>query len=499
MSSEPAASAATPTANAPTTPAADRSRLTGSLGTGAIAFMVIAAAAPLTVIGGNAPLAIGQGNGAGAPVGFLLASIVLLLFAVGFVAMTPYVKEAGAFFSYVTIGLGSRLGMGTAYVALVAYTAIQAGIYGYMGWAVMDLVRYYGGPEIHWSVFAIAALLIVGFLGYRHIDLSSKVLGVALLLEMLVMMIVNVAVLINGGPEGRSAASFDPQVFLTPGLGVAVLFALTGFIGFESTAIYRDEARDPARTIPRATYLAVAIIGVFYTLSVWVLVVASGASSVTEVAQQTLFGSKNMLLDTAGEFAGSLTRSTMQILLITSLFACVLSFHNIIARYQFALAKIGSMPARLGTVHAKHQSPAFSSIVQSITALVIVAVFVVIGLDPLVQVFGYMAGVATVGMVMMMLLTTVAVVVFFLRHPRLRKNVWTATVVPIIAVLALGVSAWLVLSNFTMVTSGSLAVSIGLALVPPVALIIGAIVNRKDGGSTVDIQLDRMVEAGSQR
>ncbi|PRI11061.1 APC family permease [Leucobacter massiliensis] len=469
-----------------------RSRLTGNLGTGSIAFMVIAAAAPLTVIGGNAPLAIGQGNGAGAPVGFLLASLVLLLFAVGFVAMTPFVKEAGAFFSYVTIGLGSRLGMGTAYVALVAYTAIQAGIYGYMGWAIMDLVRTLGGPEIHWSVFAILTLVVVGLLGYRHIELSSKVLGVALVLELLVMMIVNVAVIVNGGPEGRSLASFDPQVFLTPGLGVAVLFALTGFIGFESTAIYRDEAREPSRTIPRATYLAVGIIGVFYTISVWVLVVAAGPASVVEVAQQTLFGSKNMLLDTAGDFAGGLTRSVMQILLITSLFACVLSFHNIVARYQFALARIGSMPAALGRVHDRHQSPAASSLVQSVTALVIIGIFVVIGLDPLVQVFGFMAGVATIGMVMMMLLTTLAVVVFFLRNPRLRKNPWTGTVIPVVAVLALAVSAWLVLSNFTMITSGSVAVSIGLALIPPAALVAGAIVNRKDGGRTVDIQLEKL-------
>lgn len=473
------------TATAPQT----RGRLTGSLGTGGIAFMVIAAAAPLTVIGGNAPLAIGQGNGAGAPVGFLTASIVLLLFAVGFVTMTPFVKEAGAFFSYVTVGLGARLGMGTAYVALVAYTAIQAGIYGYMGWAVMDLVRFYGGPEIHWSIFAILALAVVGFLGYRHIDLSSKVLGVALFLEILVMMVVNIAVIINGGPEGRSLESFDPQVFLTPGIGVAILFALTGFIGFESTAIYRDEAKNPGRTIPRATYLAVAIIGIFYTLSVWVMVVADGPSRVTDIAQDTLFGSKNMLLDTTGAYAGELTRSIMQVLLITSLFACVLSFHNIVARYQFALAKIGSMPSGLGRVHPKHHSPATSSLVQSATAIVIVLVFIVIGLDPLVEVFGFMAGVATVGMVIMMLLTTIAVVVFFLKNPRLRKNLWTGTIIPIVAVAALAAAGWLVLSNFTMVTSGSAGVSAVLACIPVVALVVGVIVNRRDSGRTVDIQL----------
>ena len=51
-------------------------------------------------------------------------------------------------------------------------------------------------------------------------------------------------------------------------LGIAVLFALTGFIGFEATAVFRDEARDPERTIPRATYAAVLIIGAFYAVTV---------------------------------------------------------------------------------------------------------------------------------------------------------------------------------------------------------------------------------------
>jgi len=64
-------------------------RLTGHLGPIGIVFMVVAAAAPLTVIGGNMPLAMGLGNGAGAPMGFVIAALVLLVFSVGFVTMTP--------------------------------------------------------------------------------------------------------------------------------------------------------------------------------------------------------------------------------------------------------------------------------------------------------------------------------------------------------------------------------------------------------------------------
>ena len=187
--------------------------LTGRLGSVGIVFMVIAAAAPLTVIGGNMPLAMGLGNGAGAPVGFLIAALVLLVFSIGFVTMTPDVPEAGAFFSYVTLGLGRRMGTGIAVVALIAYTAIQVGIYGYIGWAIDDTVRFYGGPQIPWAVYSFAILAIVALLGYRHIDLSTKVLGVALALEISIVVLLDLVIAAKPGPAGLTLHSFRPDVF----------------------------------------------------------------------------------------------------------------------------------------------------------------------------------------------------------------------------------------------------------------------------------------------
>jgi hypothetical protein len=70
-------------------------------------FMVVAAAAPLGVIGGVVPLGLASGNGAGFPATFIASTVILLFFAVGFTALTPYVEEAGAFFSYVRTALGA--------------------------------------------------------------------------------------------------------------------------------------------------------------------------------------------------------------------------------------------------------------------------------------------------------------------------------------------------------------------------------------------------------
>lgn len=449
-------------------------RLTGHLGPVGIVFMVVAAAAPLTVIGGNMPLAMGLGNGAGAPMGFVIAALVLLLFSVGFVTMTPYVPEAGAFFSYVTVGLGERMGKGIAVVALIAYTAIQIGIYGYIGWAISDTVAHYHGPVIPWPVYSFAVLAVVAVLGYRHIDVSAKVLGVALACEIGIVVVLDAVMVAKPGPAGITFASFDPAVFTNGTIGIAILFALTGFIGFEATAVFRDEARDPERTIPRATYAAVVIIGAFYAITVWAFVVAIGPDHVTDVAQRTLAGDGNMLLDTTGDMLGTVGRDIVNVLLLTSLFACVLSFHNVIARYQFVLAGKGLLPARLARVHDSHDSPSFSSIVQTVTAAVIVGVLAILGIDPLVGVFGSMAGIATVGMVLLMLTTSIAVLAFFLRNrDRAPGRIFATRIAPALAVLGLLASLWLVLSNFTLVTGGSPTLSTILAAIPFAGLVVG--------------------------
>ncbi len=221
-------------------------------------------------------------------------------------------------------------------------------------------------------------------LGYRHIELSAKVLGVALACEIGIVVVLDVVMVAKPGPAGLTFTSFDPR-HLHPGtIGIAILFALTGFIGFEATAVFRDEARDPPeRTIPRATYAAVIIIGAFYAITVWAFVVAIGPDQVGAVAQKTRRRG-NMLLDTTGDMLGTVGRDIVNVLLLTSLFACVLSFHNVIARYQFVLAGKGLLPARLAQVHDTHAAPSFSSVVQTVTAAVIVGVLAILGIDPLV-------------------------------------------------------------------------------------------------------------------
>lgn len=117
---------------------------------------------------------------------------------------------------------------------------------------------------------------------------------------------------------------------------------------------------------------------------------------------------------------------------------------------------------------------------QTVTAAIVLAALALAGLDPLVGVFGSMAGVATVGMVLLMLTTSIAVLVFFARRPELvAGRTWGARVFPILAVVGLAFALWLVLSNFTLVTGGSVTVSVVLALIPVVAMLIGIVLGKR--------------------
>lgn len=96
----------------------------GAIGVPALVFMVLAFQAPLTSAAGNVPLAIGLGNGVGAPAAFVIAGVILTFFAVPFAAMSRRITNAGAFYSYVSAGINRPAGVAAGWVALFTYNIL---------------------------------------------------------------------------------------------------------------------------------------------------------------------------------------------------------------------------------------------------------------------------------------------------------------------------------------------------------------------------------------
>lgn len=443
-----------------TTPSAGHHRLSGSLGVGAIVFMVVAAAAPLTVVAGTVPIGIAAGNGAAFPASYVACTVVLLFFAVGFTAMARHVDAGGAFSTYVARGLGRPAGVGSAFLALVSYAAVQLAVYGFIGSAVDVLVTDHGGPDLPWGAWSVAVMVVVALLGYRHIELSGRVLGVLLVAEVAIVMVLNVVVLARGGgEEGLASTTFDPSAFASGAPGIALIFAVAGYIGFEATAIFRNEARDPDRTIPRATYAALLLIGGFYALSAWALVSWWGDEG---AVARAVADPGTMLGETATTVLGGFGGDVVEVLLVTSVFAAILAFHNVISRYLHTLgdpaSEVAVLPAALGRAHAHHGSPHVASLTTSVVGAVLLAGCLAFQLDPVLEVFTWFAAVSVVGLVALMLLTSVAVVAYFRRHPGLATP-WQSVVAPGVAICGLAAFAWMTVDNLDLLVGGSATVA----------------------------------------
>jgi len=409
-----------------------------SLGLVAVTFMVISAAAPLTGVAGAMPLAFLLGNGTGIPLTFILLTLVMLAFAAGYVAMSRHVINAGAFYAYAARGLGGSWGGAVSIMALVAYNTMQFGLIGLLGGVAAGVFAPMG-LALPWWAFSLIAIALVGILGYRQVDLSAKVMVVLVGLEYLIVLIVDFAILKSGGANGTglSVNILDFHALNSGSLTAAILFCLGSFIGIEATTIYGEEARDPERTIPRATYLSILMIGIFFVFTTWLMIAGTGA--------ENLLPTLGALPDPTAYFfnlAETYTNGTISmiagLLLVSSLFAALSAFHNYIARYSYVAGRDGLLPEAFGRTHDAHQSPHIGSVVQTIGALIVLAIFAGLGLDPILNMFTWISQIGTLGVIGMMGITSLSVIAFFARRgdgPAMSTKILPALAGLIMAVL----------------------------------------------------------------
>ncbi|WP_433454874.1 APC family permease [Streptomyces sp. CA-142005] len=440
----------------------------GSLGTADIAFFVVSAAAPLTVMAGVAPLAILLG-GIGAPVGYLLAGLTLAVFAVGFTTMSRHVTSGGAFYAYITRGLGRPVGIGAALLALIGYNGMEIGVYGLIATTTRDTLHTLFDADVPWLPVSLAGLLLIGYGGYRSIDFGAKVLGVLLVCETGILVLLAGGVLAKGGAHGLSLASLAPAHVLVPGMAAVLAFAFAAFTGFESTVIYRREARDPARTVPRATYLAVGFLGLFYAFVVWIAVQAFGDDQVVRAAGKDPVG---LFFTAISTYVGGWAADLMHVFIVTSVIASLLAFHNAINRYVLALAEEGVLPRRLGRIHPRHRSPYVAGIAQTVLGALVVLAFWAAHADPYQQLLLWVNTPGMIGLLLLQLLAAIAVPCYF-RRVRHAEGALRTVVAPVLATVLLATAIALVVTHIDLFTGASATVNVLLVVVAPAVFALG--------------------------
>ena len=292
-----------------------------------------------------------------------------------------------------------------------------------------------------------------------------------LIAETAILALLVVAVIVQGGDSGLSGATFSPSAVFAPGMFGVLAFAFAAFMGFESTALYRPEARDPERTIPRATYGAVIFMGLFYCLVVWAVIQAFGNEGVIAAASgdpATLFF---VAID---RYVGGWASDAMYLLIMTSVLASQIAFHNAINRYTFTLARDGLLPRRLAQSHPRFGSPSVAGAAQSVLAVIIVAAVALAGADPYNDLLLKVNTPGVVGIIGLQAITSAAVVAYFVRR-RHTVRARVAVLCAAIATVLLCLAVVLLVSHIGLLTNATGLTNVVLVGIVPLTLIIGVV------------------------
>ena len=456
-----------------------------ALGAPSLVFTALAAVAPLAACAANIPLIIGHGNGLAAPADFALVGAVLLLFSVGYTAMSGHMANSGAFYAYVSGGLGPRAGAAAGYMALAAYNVLTVCTSAMSGYILSNNLAMELGVQLPWWGISLALWPAVWLLGSLGVEVGARFLSATLVLELAVIACCAVAVALAEGPAllGIAAGSFAPEALLSGSPGLGLVFAFACYLGFETPADYGEEARDPGRTVPLATYASAVAVGLVFMAAAVAMIGAVGADRIVEASRQEDAGT--ILHGIVEGYLGAGFGHAYNWLYMVSSLACWLSAHNAATRCIYAFGRAGLLPRALARTHARRRSPVAAGAVQAGCALGVLAACAAAGLSPYAQVGASASAVACVGVMLLELAASVAAVRYLRAHagePGYPSGAFRTTVAPALAAALLAAISALVMANISALTEQDGALLNGaLALCMPAVFIAGyAVARRRD-------------------
>ncbi|MEU0465547.1 APC family permease [Amycolatopsis sp. NPDC006131] len=428
--------------------------------------MVIAVTAPLTAVASNLSLSLAFGAGTGTVGVLVLVLAILLVFSAGYVALSRQVVNAGAYFAYIGFGLGRRMGGASALVATLAYNVAAAGMsvaVGYFGHAGLSA---YLGVDVPWWVIALVAVAATWVVGYFGVTIAGKVNVFVAVTEFAVLLAFAIAVLVRR-PGGFSFDVLAPGTVFGGNFGLAVVFCILSFAGYEAAAIYGEEARSARRNVGRATYSALIVLAVTFVFVMWAI-----AAAFPDAAAAAQADPGALLVSAITAYLGGWAGPVLSLMITFSFFAAALSFHAIASRYMFSLARDGFLPRSLSRVHHRRRTPVSAGTVQLVVCVLVVVPFAVAGADPIATFFPAVSGITALAIIYLMAACSASIVTAAARG-RISGSTWAVRVAPSIACVALVSCGVVIVAHYTEITGSDSPVISALPLTLVVAAVYG--------------------------
>jgi amino acid transporter len=326
----------------------------GAIGLTEVLFQSITHMAPAVATA----LSIGAATlfaGGNAPLSVVLALIAAVFTAYSIGELARYLPSAGGMYTYVARGLGSFFGWLMAWAFLLAEPVVPAALFAAFGLFGASLITTLTGfsNDLLWLPLAVLCGLIVWWLVYRGVSISTRV-GVALgLIEIGIFLLVSLLLIVNAGANNTLAVFTPGEDGLKPALQ-GMVFCLLAFVGFEAAAPLAEETRDPKRTIRRAVLLSAVLIGLFYTFNMYAATVYFGPDRMGDFLG---FNDGDPWSGMANEVLPTIGGLLITFAILNSCLANASAGANASTRVIFSLGRVSLLPRWFAAIHETYRTP----------------------------------------------------------------------------------------------------------------------------------------------
>ena len=291
------------------------------------------------------PAFVSRDLGAAAPVAFLICAVIMAFVTASLAITGSRVALTGGIYAYVEVAFGPFVAFLAGVLQWLTGLLAVSGVASALLDQIAVLAPGAGTRVAHVAGLAIilAALAAVNVRGVKPGARLVEGITVAKLLPLLVFVCAGVFFV-------------DPAAIAWPGfpsagaIGRSVLLLIFAYAGVEVALAPSGEVRNPARTVPRAVFFALAITTALY---IAIQLVAQGVSGPALAAQTA-----TPLADAAGRFLGRAGVTLMLLGAVCSMFGYVCGDMLSSPRSLYAIARDGFLPAAFARINPRTRTPA---------------------------------------------------------------------------------------------------------------------------------------------
>ena len=325
------------------------SSLARSIGTIALAASIV----NITIGGGifRLPADMAATLGATAPIAYLLCAVAMSLIVLCLAEAGSRVSLTGGPYAYVEVAFGPFVGFLSGFLLWMVLTFAMAAVATVLAAGIGALV-----PALASRAASVIVLILI-YSAFATINVLGVGRSARLNTVLTAAKILPLVLLVAGGIFAIDANNLvvvdapDPATLARS--SILLIFA---FAGIEAALVPSGEVKDPARTVPRAIFLAMVTVTLLYALLQFVAQGVLGPALATSKASP--------LADAAGIALGGWARQLLLVGAVISMLGHAGAMTLATPRTLFAFARDGFLPAVFARTHPVYRSPVAAILVQ---------------------------------------------------------------------------------------------------------------------------------------